>query len=192
MKSVAAILRRDGHAAAKTATARLRYEKGISIHHLIDVRVLCDIICGAYDIKLLSKSDNFLQKRFIYLYALKGIPLKIQGTSEGRRRSNHIYPEMESAPVKDDVYRYANDDKFNGWVKTDSFLRSREWKEVRYEVIRKSDNRCQCCGRGVKDGIILHVDHIKPRSRFPELALNIDNLQVLCEDCNIGKGARDM
>jgi len=36
-------------------------------------------------------------------------------------------------------------------------------------------------------GIVIHVDHIKPRSRYPELSLEIENLQVLCEDCNMGK-----
>lgn len=40
-------------------------------------------------------------------------------------------------------------------------------------------------------GIELHVDHIKPISRAPDLALNINNLQILCKDCNLGKGNRD-
>ena len=38
---------------------------------------------------------------------------------------------------------------------------------------------------------MLEVDHIKPRSTHPELALDFDNLQVLCHDCNQGKGNRD-
>lgn len=37
----------------------------------------------------------------------------------------------------------------------------------------------------------LHVDHIKPRAEFPELSLVKENLQVLCVDCNMGKGAWD-
>ena len=40
-------------------------------------------------------------------------------------------------------------------------------------------------------GVVLHVDHIKPRSKFPELELSLDNTQVLCADCNLGKGAWD-
>ena len=48
-----------------------------------------------------------------------------------------------------------------------------------------------CCGhRGTQDNP-LQVDHIKPRSKFPHLALEISNLQVLCRDCNLGKGNRD-
>ena len=63
---------------------------------------------------------------------------------------------------------------------------------ARYKALRHSDGRCQLCGRSKRaDGVILHVDHIKPRSRFPELALDVANLQVLCEDCNLGKGNSD-
>lgn len=34
-----------------------------------------------------------------------------------------------------------------------------------------------------EDGVI-QVDHIKPRSKYPELSLDIDNLQILCKACN--------
>jgi len=66
-----------------------------------------------------------------------------------------------------------------------------EWRYVRYEALLLNDGRCECCGRGKHQGIILHVDHIKPRSRYPALQLRVDNLQVLCIDCNMGKQAWD-
>ena len=62
---------------------------------------------------------------------------------------------------------------------------------LRYEALKLSNGRCQLCGSSPKDGIILNVDHIKPRKKHPELALNIDNLQVLCNVCNHGKGNTD-
>ena len=37
----------------------------------------------------------------------------------------------------------------------------------------------------------MNVDHIKPRKKYPELALDKSNLQVLCEECNHGKGNWD-
>ncbi|RYZ77711.1 MAG: hypothetical protein EOP05_00795 [Proteobacteria bacterium] len=33
----------------------------------------------------------------------------------------------------------------------------------------------------------MHVDHIKPRSKYPHLELEFSNLQVLCRQCNFGK-----
>lgn len=67
------------------------------------------------------------------------------------------------------------------------FYRTRSWLELRYTVLQKRGTKCECCGLSKKDGAIIHVDHIKPRSRFPNLELVESNLQVLCELCNIGK-----
>ena len=67
------------------------------------------------------------------------------------------------------------------------FIDSRSWKILRYQAFEKYGNRCQCCGARPSDDITLHVDHIKPKSTHPELALDLNNLQILCEDCNVGK-----
>src|SRR3990167_4071693 len=69
----------------------------------------------------------------------------------------------------------------------DDFLASWEWTELRYKVLIKYGRRCMCCGGTPETGSILHVDHIKPRSKFPELSLSEDNLQILCLLCNKGK-----
>lgn len=75
---------------------------------------------------------------------------------------------------------------------SDAFLQSYEWKRVRMEALKKYGNRCQCCGATPANGVRINVDHIKPRKLFPSLALSLSNLQVLCEDCNHGKGNWDM
>ena len=74
----------------------------------------------------------------------------------------------------------------------DSFYNSWEWKAVRYEALLLHGRRCQCCGWSPKDGGdgYLVVDHIKPRARYPKLELCLDNLQVLCNDCNMGKSRK--
>ncbi len=74
----------------------------------------------------------------------------------------------------------------------DGFLASYEWRRVRMLAIQKYGRRCQCCGASPADGVRLNVDHIKPRAIYPELALSLDNLQVLCSECNHGKGNWDM
>lgn len=72
------------------------------------------------------------------------------------------------------------------------FYISDEWRAVRYQALKSSDGKCQLCGRSKRDhGVILHVDHIKARSKHPELAFDLNNLQILCEDCNLGKSNKD-
>lgn len=72
------------------------------------------------------------------------------------------------------------------------FYDSKEWKRLRYRVLKKYGACCMCCGKNYKDDRVkIHVDHIKPRSKHPHLALDFENLQILCEDCNIGKSNLD-
>lgn len=66
------------------------------------------------------------------------------------------------------------------------FYQSWEWKQLRYKVLLKYNRQCMCCG-AMPPNVTLVVDHIKPRSKFPELELKEDNLQVLCNSCNMGK-----
>jgi len=76
-------------------------------------------------------------------------------------------------------------------IPADKFYSSAKWKEMRYITLQQSDGKCCLCGAMARDGVSLHVDHIKPRSLFPELAYQLDNLQVLCSDCNMGKSNYD-
>jgi 5-methylcytosine-specific restriction endonuclease McrA len=71
------------------------------------------------------------------------------------------------------------------------FLSSYEWRQVRYAAIKTSNGKCQACGASPSNGAILNVDHIKPRRTHPHLALDVKNLQVLCHECNHGKGNWD-
>ena len=51
-----------------------------------------------------------------------------------------------------------------------TFLKSRAWAELRYDALLRYGRICACCGATPYAGARLHVDHIKPRSRYPELA----------------------
>jgi hypothetical protein len=68
------------------------------------------------------------------------------------------------------------------------FYQSHAWKTIRYAALKRANGFCVCCGA---KGVTLHVDHVIPRSKAPELELEIENLQVLCSDCNEGKGNWD-
>jgi 5-methylcytosine-specific restriction endonuclease McrA len=61
---------------------------------------------------------------------------------------------------------------------------------LRYEVLKRDHFRCVLCGRSpaVNPGVILHVDHNVPWSKGGETV--IENLQILCSECNLGKGQK--
>ena len=71
--------------------------------------------------------------------------------------------------------------------KRDDFYNSPEWKALRIKVFQTYPAMCMRCGSKEK----LEVDHIKPRSKYPELELDFDNLQILCRTCNLLKGTKD-
>lgn len=73
----------------------------------------------------------------------------------------------------------------------DEFYKSLEWRTLRYEVLKEQRGYCCVCGRDARHGAVLHVDHIIPLSRDWTLRLEKSNLQVMCEDCNIGKLNKD-
>lgn len=78
------------------------------------------------------------------------------------------------------------------YATSNAFLDSFEWRQLRMVVLKKYGAKCQCCGATPATNAVINVDHIKPRKLFPELALNENNLQVLCSLCNHGKGNWDM
>lgn len=74
-----------------------------------------------------------------------------------------------------------------GGLPDSKFCLTKEWQTLRYSVLRKYGAKCMCCGATSAEGERIEVDHILPRSSYPELALDIRNLQVLCRTCNSGK-----
>ena len=58
---------------------------------------------------------------------------------------------------------------------------------LRFRVLARDGFRCRVCGRSpaVEAGVLLHVDHIIAWSAGGSSTL--DNLQTLCDRCNLGK-----
>ncbi len=63
--------------------------------------------------------------------------------------------------------------------------RNVNWR-LRAQVLMRDSARCRLCGATPADGAKLQVDHIRPWSKGGETM--IENLQILCETCNVGKG----
>jgi hypothetical protein len=63
--------------------------------------------------------------------------------------------------------------------------RNINWR-LRAQVLIRDEAKCRLCGATPRNGAKLHVDHIVPWSKGGDTVL--ENLQILCEQCNIGKG----
>lgn len=112
------------------------------------------------------------------------IPKKL--TKRERRRLKRDRRAPKPQPAKPAPVKVGPSKVFQ--VYGSSFYLTEAWRTLRYRVIKIYGRRCMACG---STSGAMHVDHIKPRSRHPALELDFNNLQILCEACNLGKGAWD-
>jgi hypothetical protein len=127
--------------------------------------------CGGDDITNKVLAKRFLASRFPNV---RPAEISVIGTNRATSKKKEWKPRLTVSPH------------------SDAFLSSYEWRRTRMQVLKRDGARCACCGASPADGLTMHVDHIKPRRIFPQLALDLTNLQVLCEVCNHGKGNWDM
>ncbi len=74
--------------------------------------------------------------------------------------------------------------RFERWRDSDQ---GKDWKRMEFERI---GGQCQCCQHSFPSIHHLVIDHIHPIAKFPELATETQNFQLLCPPCNQTKGAR--
>lgn len=87
--------------------------------------------------------------------------------------------------IRNQAHELLNEDKLK-FILSDQFYNSTDWKQVREQALSTQKNICVECG--ATDN--LAVDHIYPRSKFPDKALELSNTQILCLRCNSSKGNR--
>jgi len=64
--------------------------------------------------------------------------------------------------------------------------RSNVDNELRKQVVERDNFTCRYCGKNLKDGKRIHIDHVHPFSKGGETV--IENLVTACADCNKAKG----
>jgi predicted nucleic acid-binding Zn ribbon protein len=85
------------------------------------------------------------------------------------------------------AYREALNGNFDGeFVQKLKKFKNNTFLKLRWEVFKRDGFKCQYCGRGINEKIILQVEHIIPKSKGGETILN--NLITSCFECNSGKG----
>jgi 5-methylcytosine-specific restriction endonuclease McrA len=94
------------------------------------------------------------------------------------REIRRLHQEGWLIKVRKGVYRY--DPEVAGKVEMDDFT-----PEQKQAILERDQYRCVICGKGLADGVELHVDHIKPRHLGGRS--EIENGQTLCAQCNFRK-----
>jgi hypothetical protein len=121
----------------------------------------------------------------------------------GRRFFRNRYVEPVNLEIKRNqksISKEILDDALQNEIRErndyDRFYASQEWKILRERFLRTHQGRngvmlCYYCHCQIEQRDIT-VDHFKPRSKFPELALEITNLRLACRSCNSSKGNKVM
>lgn len=113
---------------------------------------------------------DWVEKQYLKLYGKK--------PRDPWRQIRKFHQEGKLIKVRKGVYRYDPD-----FVKEVELW---EFSSEQKEAIFKRDNyRCVICGRGVKDGIEICADHIKPKDKGG--TNTIENGQTLCMEHNLMK-----
>lgn len=73
--------------------------------------------------------------------------------------------------------------KNGAWKGTDD-------KYWRNKAKERDNDTCQECG--LREPEIMEVDHIKPKSKFPELRYKLENLKTLCPNCHKRKTIKEI
>jgi 5-methylcytosine-specific restriction endonuclease McrA len=94
------------------------------------------------------------------------------------RMIRRLHQEGWLIKVREGVYRH--DPEAAGKVELDDFT-----PEQKQAILERDQYRCVICGKGLADGVELHVDHIRPRHLGGRS--DIENGQTLCAQCNFRK-----
>ncbi len=100
--------------------------------------------------------------------------------AEEERRARLVPPRSSHVPSKQE-----KTDFYKSWV----------WRSARVKVLQRFSATCQLCSASSKhldmcgEPVRIVVDHIYPLHTHWDMRLAASNLQVLCDECNQGKGA---
>jgi len=138
-----------------------------------------DIILGVFDPTkkaFINTSAKKFLNDFIAIALIKG---HFQG--------NKGY-ELDILPSFQKYFQY-NESTISTSNKIKKVVRQTESRTIpmglRYKILNRDKSKCVQCGQSAKDGITLHIDHIKPYSLGGLTVLS--NLRTLCHICNIGR-----
>lgn len=153
--------------------------------YCVPTTATCDAIAGS--IKALGR---WRRKRCCKAFrALNRIPHP-QAGKHPRHYADGKVPQTACLPQNQPNYQAPKSSAAPTEKMIREFYDSWDWKRLSYDVKVERGRKCECCGARAPD-VRVHTDHVKPIRKHWHLRLVRSNLQILCEDCNMGKGSRD-
>lgn len=136
-------------------------------------------VCFVFKIKRAGLSANEAIKLYCRNYK-KHLFLDKDGWLLGEYYDTSSQLSMVVLPKKEKntIIKNSNNIEIKGFYDSDN------WQYLRKLTLDTYGCVCMKCHAKNTE---MHVDHIKPRSKYPELELDKDNLQVLCKSCNMEK-----
>lgn len=135
--------------------------------------------------------------------------MHISGLSKSeRRRKVRKFKAGSALPPKkaimarlekenEEFYSKPKPEKHPSKAQKDEFYKTWDWQKLRVKTFEKFGRRCMCCG-ATNDSIDMTgkpvqivCDHVKPLHNYWSMRLDPENTQVLCFDCNMGKGIEE-
>jgi 5-methylcytosine-specific restriction endonuclease McrA len=102
-----------------------------------------------------------------------------QAKKLGNKRYNRLTAKDLDDYQRFDRWRYVNGNKQSGTTEE-----SKAW------VLAHSDYDCPICGEKFRNWGGRTIDHKLPRSQYPWLSMEFQNLWVICQPCNFTKGEK--
>lgn len=124
-----------------------------------------------------------------YLQIAMGEPIRFSELISKLNKWERETDEVESKLDDENITEDSVSDEILLKAKEAAEQRIRVMPAMRWRVFQRDGWKCVSCGRGSENDVILHVDHIVPRSKGGKDEL--DNYQTLCHPCNVGKSDRD-
>jgi len=158
-----------------------------------------DYISRYFDFPIMPEKLSMLVERFAWFYPVYDSYIQIAKGEEVRftqliQKLNQWYRKQAEAQNEDtqsqnQQNKLAMNEEDIIKAKESAEQRIKVMSAMRWQVFQRDKWKCVSCGRSAANDVILHVDHIVPRSKGGKH--DLDNYQTLCHICNIGKSNKD-
>ncbi len=171
---------------------KMRYNEYLTMHN----QICYEATSTGIDSKSSMSPSRFAKRQKILLEEARLKPnlnfkilSVIKYTSPQGQNKYEEHNEFNLSQINQMIWDIENEIEVKNTVQRQRQLeRNKMNPRLRYDILKRDGFRCKACGASTQDGIQLHVDHIFPIAKG---GLTVpENLQALCDCCNMGKGAQ--